>query len=248
MPGMEHQSAIAYGNNFENGYAGKNLSGTGWGLKWDFILVHESGDEWFGNSITAGSHGESWIHEGFTKYLETIYTDYVYGKEAGNDYTLGIWKRIKNDAPIIGSGTSDAYNKGCAILHMIRQIIGDDMFRGLLKGLNNTFYHQTVSTNQILHYINQYTKQDFSKLFNQYLKTTQIPLLEYSFQNNIFQYRWSDCIDGFNMPVKISLGNQKYKFIYPITQWQKIVTSDTTLKRLTVDRNFYIKTQERKVQ
>ena len=244
MPGMEHQSAIAYGNNFENGYAGKNLSGTGWGLKWDFILVHESGHEWFGNSITASNNGESWIHEGFTKYLETIYTDYVYGKEAGNDYSIGIWKRIKNDEPILGNGTSDHYNKGSALLHMIRQVMGDTAFRGLLHGLNKTFYHETVSTDQVLHYINQYTQQDFTKIFDQYLRTTQVPLLEYSLENNVFKYHWSNCVAGFNMPIKISFDAEQYQFIYPTSQWQQLSISKADSKNFRVDRNFYITVKE----
>ena len=244
FPGMEHQSAIAYGNNFEPGYIKGNLSGTQWGLKWDFILVHESGHEWFGNSITANKDGESWIHEGFTKYLETIYTSYVYGNEAGDDYTIGMWKRILNDEPVLGSGTSDTYNKGSAMLHMIRQVIGDTAFMGLLHGLNKTFYHRTVSTSQILHYINRYTKHDFTMMFDQYLKTIKVPELDYFFSNNAFQYKWSSCVDGFNMPVKISFDSQKNQFIYPATHWQKLSVSDTTSKKIIVDRNFYIKMKE----
>ena len=155
MPGMEHQSAVAYGNGFQNGYRGKDfISGSGWGLRWDFMLVHESGHEWFGNSITCSGDGDSWIHEGFTKYLETLYTSYVFGTEAGNDYAIGTWKRIKNDEPILGTNTSDKYYKGSAMLHMIRQIIGDSLFRGLLIGLNKEFYHQTVNTTQILEFFN----------------------------------------------------------------------------------------------
>jgi len=241
---MEHQSAVAYGNEFENGYAGKNLSGTVWGLKWDFILVHESGHEWFGNSITASNNGESWIHEGFTKYLETIYTDYVFGKEAGNDYATGIWKRILNDAPVIGSGSSDQYNKGCAMLHMIRQIISDSTFSGLLHGLSKTFYHQTVSTEQILRFINQYTKKDFTKIIDQYLRTTKVPILEYSFKNNIFKYRWTNCVDGFDMPLKVSFNNEPSIFIFPTVEWKNMSITMTKSKRLTVDRNFYVQTKE----
>jgi len=244
MAGMEHQSAIAYGNGFENGYSGKNLSGTSWGLKWDFILVHESGHEWFGNNITAAIKGESWIHEGFTKYLETIYTDYVFGKEAGNDYTIGISKRILNDEPVLGSGSSDAYNKGSAMLHMIRQIIGDSVFRGLLHELNKKFYHQTVSTGQIINLVNEYTRQGLTKIFDQYLRTAKVPLLEYSFKNNIFQYRWTNCIEGFNMPIRVSFNNQNPVFIYPTDQWKKTTVTNTEFKRLTADRNFYAEIKE----
>jgi aminopeptidase N len=237
MPGMEHQSAVAYGNGFENGYSGKNLSGTVWGLKWDFILVHESGHEWFGNSITAIDNG--WIHEGFTKYLETLYTEYVFGKEAATEYVLGTWKRIKNDEAIIGSNTSDKYYKANAMLHMVRQIIGDTAFRGWLHELNRVFYHHTVNTEQILTVLNNYTKKDFSKIFDQYLRTTEVPVLEYYFQDNLLNYRWSNCVDSFAMSLKVSFDNNTYNFIYPTTNWQKLVVDDTN-KTLLIDRNFYV--------
>ncbi len=243
-PGMEHQSAIAYGNGFSNGYNGKDIiSGTGWGLKWDFILVHESGHEWFGNNITSGREdAESWVHEGFTKYLETIYTTWVCGKEAGNDYCIGTWKRIRNDEPPIGSGSSDNYYKASAMLHAIRQIVGDSAFREMLRGLNKTFYHQTVSTEQILGFVNQSTGQDFTAVFNQYLRTTKVPVLEYAFRKGYLAYRWTNCVQGFNMPVKISLNHQDYAFIHPTAQWQQQRFAGE--KTITIDRNFYVQLKE----
>ena len=143
--GMEHQSNIAYGNHFANGYLGRDLSGTGWGLKWDFIIVHESGHEWFGNNITDKDAADMWVHEGFTNYTETLYTTYLYGTEAGNDYCIGTRKNVTNDKPIIGiygvnkEGSGDMYYKGGNMLHMIRQIMGDSAFRGMLRGLQKTF-------------------------------------------------------------------------------------------------------------
>jgi aminopeptidase N len=244
MPGMEHQSAIAYGNGFENGYVKGNLSGTQWGLKWDFILVHESGHEWFGNSITASNNGESWIHEGFAKYLEVLYTDYVFGKEAGNEYALGIRKRIKHDQPVIGTGTSDQYYKSSAMLHIIRQIIGDTAFRGWLQGLNQMFYHRTVTTEQILTFLNKYTKNNFAKVFDQYLRTTNVPVLEYFLQTDGLQYRWNNCLNDFTMPVRISLDSKVYNLIYPTTQWQKLTVSTMKQIKFTVDKNFYIEAKE----
>jgi aminopeptidase N len=247
MSGMEHQSALAYGNGFKNGLNGKdNISGSGWGLKFDFVLVHESGHEWFGNSITASNYGDGWIHEGFTKYLETLYTSYQFGTEAGNDYAIGTWKRIKNDEPILGTNTSDKYYKGSAMLHMIRQSIGDSLFRGLLIGLNKEFYHQTVNTNQILDFFNHSTKKDFTKIFDQYLKTIQIPTLSYSLKDSIFQYRWENCIKDFSMPVKITFDGKNYQFIFPSTQWQTSKVSATSLEEFHVDRNFYITLKENK--
>ena len=236
MPGMEHQSAIAYGNGFANGYRRGNLSGTKWGEFWDFILVHESGHEWFGNSLT----GESWIHEGFTKYLETIYTSHFYGVEAGNDYAIGINKRIKNNKPVIEGNTSDYYNKASAMLHMIRQITGDTVFKKMLQALNNTFYHSIVNTGQILQVMNKIANRDFTKIFDQYLNTIDIPVLEYTIENKTLRYRWTGCVDGFNMPLKISTGSNRNSFIYPETEWKtlKIIEDNADL---TVDRNFYIK-------
>ncbi|MEO6820798.1 MAG: M1 family metallopeptidase, partial [Ginsengibacter sp.] len=159
--GMEHQSAVAYGNKFANGYLGRDLSGTGQGLKWDFIIVHESGHEWFGNNITSKDIADMWIHEGFTNYSETLFTEFYYGKKAGSEYVIGIRKNIRNDKPIIGhygvqdEGSGDMYYKASNMIHMIRQIIdNDEKFRQILRGLNKKFYHQTVTSRQIEDYIN----------------------------------------------------------------------------------------------
>ncbi|HVG40438.1 MAG TPA: M1 family metallopeptidase [Chitinophagaceae bacterium] len=245
MPGMEHQSAVAYGNGFQNGYRGKDIiSGTGWGLKWDFILVHESGHEWFGNSITSSNYEDTWIHEGFTKYLETLYTDFVFGRAAGNEYALGTWKRIKNDQPILGTGTSDKYYKSGAMLHTIRQIIGDSVFRGCLKGLNQIFYHRTVTTDQILSFINQYTKRDFSKVFAQYLQTTQVPVFEYNFQRSELHFRWTNCVEGFAMPLNISINDKTFRLIYPTTKWQSLPVSNDSENTLVIDKNVYVQTKQ----
>lgn len=246
MPGMEHQSGIAYGNGFRNGYGGKdNISGTGWGLKWDFILVHESAHEWFGNSLTSSSHRDTWIHEGFAKYLESLYTAYVWGSEAGNDYSLGTWKRIKNDRPILGTNTSDKYYKSAAMLHTIRQILGDEAFRGWLTRLNQKFYHQTVNTEQILEFLNQDTKKDFTSVFTQYLKTTQVPVLEYNFMDSELHFRWINCVEGFNMPLNIAVDGKTFQLIYPTTEWQKLFTSKGDAKSFLIDKNYYIKATER---
>src|ERR1700743_787275 len=163
--GMEHQSGTAYGNHYQNGYLGRDLSGTGWGLKWDFIVVHESGHEWFGKKITSKDLADMWIHESFTNYTETLYTTYLYGVEAGNDYCIGTRKNIANDNTIIApygvnkEGSGDMYYKGGNMLHMIRQIIGYSAFRGLLHGLQSTFYHKTVTTQEIEAYVSSYAHQ-----------------------------------------------------------------------------------------
>ncbi|MFI5154322.1 MAG: M1 family metallopeptidase [Chitinophagales bacterium] len=235
--GMEHQSDVAYGNKFRQGYAGMDLSGSGWGLKWDFIIVHESGHEWFGNNITCKDIADEWIHEGFTNYTETLYTDYYFGKAAGNAYNLGIRKNIENKSPIIGhygvnnepEGTDEYYKAG-NMLHTIRQIISnDELFREILRGLNKTFYHQTVTTKQVEDYISQHAKIDFSKVFDQYLRNTQIPVLEYATKGNTTEYRWTNCIPGFNMAARVN-----DQFIHPTEQWQNLSTT-----RFDIDRNLY---------
>ncbi len=239
--GMEHQSAVAYGNEFGNGYLGGDLSNTGWGLKWDYIIVHESGHEWFGNNITANDGADMWIHEGFTDYSETLFIDYYYGNEAGNEYTQGLRKNILNKLPVIGpygvhkEGSEDMYYKGSNLLHMIRQIIGDDeKFRQILRGLNRDFYHQTVTTKQVEEYISRQSGKDFNKVFDQYLRTVNVPVLEYRQHGYKFQYRWSNVVNKFNMPVKLTTG----QWITPSANWQ-----DGSLKNGTtfgVDKNFYI--------
>ena len=242
--GMEHQSAVAYGNNYENGYLGKDLSASGWGLKWDFIIIHESGHEWFGNNITAKDIGDMWIHESFTNYSETIFTGYQSGKEAGNDYVIGTRKAIENKTAIIGpygvnrEGSGDMYYKGGNMIHTIRTIINnDDVFKNILRGMNKTFYHQTVTAGQIEEYITTQSKIDFTKVFDQYLRNTAIPVLEYRRDRAKLLYRWSNCIKGFNMPVKVSTGKKEF-WIKPTEEWKSLDVKEGS--GLEVDRNFYV--------
>ena len=224
--GMEHQSNVAYGNHFANGYLGRDLSGTGWGNKWDFIIVHESGHEWFGNNITDKDAADMWVHEGFTNYTETLYTTYLYGEEAGNDYCIGTRKNITNDKPVIGvygvnkEGSGDMYYKGGNMLHMIRQIVGDSVFRAMLHGLQSTFYHKTVTTQEIESYMSNFAHKDLSKIFDQYLRTTKIPVLAYQSNGDMISYRWTNCVKGFNMPIKVFVGEQPEHWITPTDDWQ----------------------------
>jgi aminopeptidase N len=211
--GMEHQSAVAYGNGYRNGYRGRDLSGTGWGLKWDFIIVHESGHEWFANNITSTDIADMWIHEGFTDYSETLYIEWMFGKQAADEYNYGIRKNISNDIPIIGpygvnkEGSSDMYYKAGNMLHTIRKVINDDeKFRKILTGLNKTFRHQTVTTQQVESYIIKQSGISFQKTFDQYLRTTQVPQLEFYFGKGkkTIYYRWTNCISGFDLPLVIN--------------------------------------------
>ncbi len=243
--GMEHQSSITYGNGFMNGYKGRDLSGTGWGLKWDFIIVHESGHEWFANNITYKDVADMWVHESFTNYSENLFTEYYYGKDAGADYVIGTRKLIKNESPIVGiygvnqEGSGDMYYKGGNMLHTIRQIVNDDeKWRQILRGLNETFYHKTVDGSEIEKYISDHAGRDLSKVFDQYLRDIRIPKLEYSFSEKTLKYRWENVVDGFDMPVKISMAGGKAQFIYPTTSWKTMKADGETA--LAIDRNFYV--------
>lgn len=244
--GMEHQSSVTYGNGYKNGYLGGDLSGTGWGLKFDFIIVHESGHEWFGNSITNADIADMWIHESFTNYSESLFLEYYYGKEAACTYIRGLRKNILNDKPIIGiydvnqEGSADMYYKGANMLHTLRQIVNNDQkWRTLLRGLNSTFYHQIVNTQQIENYISEQTNLDLTSFFNQYLRDTRIPILEYYFENKQLFYRWTNCVAHFNMPVKIDV-NGAEKWINPQTNW-KCETNIEENSKVTVAPDFYVK-------
>lgn len=241
--GMEHQSAIAYGNYFMNGYLGNDLSGTGWGLKWDYIIVHESGHEWFANNISTNDIADMWVHEGFTMYSEVLFTEYHWGKKAANEYLQGIRENINNDRPLIGpygvnkEGSGDMYNKGAALLHTIRQVINDDsVFRNILRGLNKDFYHKTVDSKDVEKYIAEKSGKDLSKIFDQYLRTTKIPVLEYKINGDRLSYRWNNVVPGFEMPVKLVSG----EWINPTGNWKDIAaTTDVKKNGLEPDKNFY---------
>ncbi|WP_299159287.1 M1 family metallopeptidase [uncultured Eudoraea sp.] len=244
--GMEHQSATAYGNGYQNGYLGKDGSQSGWGNKFDHLIIHESGHEWFACNITFKDVADIWIHESFTTYSEGLYVEYHYGKEAGNDYQIGIRKGINNDKPMIGyydvndlAYSGDNYPKGAAILHMLRQIVDDDeKWRQILRGLNKEFYHQTVTTRQVEDYITGKCGLNLNHFWNQYLRTNQIPQFEYYFVNGRLSYRWANAIEKFDMPLKVFI-NDKEQWLYPKTNWQeKDVNSEQI--NLIVDRNFYV--------
>ncbi|MEO1010696.1 MAG: M1 family metallopeptidase [Bacteroidota bacterium] len=246
--GMEHQSSVTYGNQYQYGYLGRDLSGTGWGLKFDFIIIHEAGHEWFANNITNKDIADMWIHEGFTAYSENLFLDYYHGPEAAADYVIGTRGLIRNDRPIIGKydvnheGSSDMYYKGSNMLHTLRQLIEDDeKWRSILRGLNRDFYHQTVTTQQIEDYISEKTEKDLSAFFNQYLRTTLIPKLEYKIRGKSLTYRYTDVVADFDMPVRVLL-DEKILWIFPDKDW-KTEEMDDAIANFKVDRNFYIKSK-----
>lgn len=239
--GMEHQSSVAYGNKYMNGYLGKDLSGTGVGLKWDFIIIHESGHEWFANNITAKDQADMWIHESFTNYSEVLFTEKYLDKKSAETYAIGIRNIVSNDVPIIGKygvrneGSGDMYPKGANMIHTIRQIINnDDKFRQILRGLNKEFYHQTVTTQQIENYINSKSGIDFSSLFNQYLRTIKIPTLEYSQKGEALKFRYTNVVKNIKLPIRID-GEQT---ITPTEEWQAVKLTKGT--PVVFNKNYYV--------
>ena len=246
--GMEHQSSVTYGNNYQNGYRGIDLSDSGWGLKFDFIIIHEAGHEWFANNITYKDIADMWIHEGFTAYSENLFLDYHYGTKAAEEYVIGTRKRILNDRPIIGrynlnqKGSGDMYYKGANMLHTLRQLIEDDeLWRQILRGLNSTFYHQTVTTEQIEKYISKQTQKDLSAFFDQYLRNSKIPTLEYEFDGKQLKYRYINTVKEFDMPIRIVVdGDSQWIFPKKNSEWK---TQKLKGKEISVDVNFYIETK-----
>lgn len=243
--GMEHQSSVTYGNQYKMGYLGRDLSGTGWGLKFDFIIIHESGHEWFANNITYKDIADMWIHESFANYSESLFLDYHYGKEAASAYVLGTRKGIHNDRPIIGvydinkGGSGDMYPKGGNMLHMLRQLMDDDeKWRQTLRGLNKEFYHQTVSGDQIEKYIAEKSGMDLKPFFDQYLRTVKIPTIEYYQKDKEVVYRWINAVEGFDMPLRIFV-NEKEAWIYPNENWTHQYFEET-INKIVLDPNFYI--------
>ena len=242
--GMEHQSSVAYGNGFKNGYRGKDLSRTGVGMKFDFIIIHETGHEWFGNNITAKDIADMWIQEGFTTYSETLFVNYHFTKTEADDYVIGCRRLVKNDRPIIGTyginqaGSKDMYWKAASMLHMIRNVIdNDEKWRSILRGLNQTFRHSTVTTEEIENYVSEQAKIDFSTVFEQYLRHTKIPAFAYSRTASTVHYRFKDVIDGFTVRTK-AIVDGKPVWITPTTvqQMLELPTADSTF---AIDRNFY---------
>jgi aminopeptidase N len=248
-PGMEHQSSVTYGNYFRNGYRERDVSFTGIGYKFDFIIVHESGHEWFGNNISMKDAADMWIHEGFTNYSENLFVEYYWGKQAGADYVIGSRKNIQNQSPIIGTygsnreGSGDMYYKGGNILHTIRQIVNDDeKWRSILQGLNKDFWHQSVTTQQVESYISEKAGVDLSKVFDQYLRGTQIPVFQYKAEGKALSFKYGKVVPGFAMPIRVLI-NGKPVSLTP-TETIQTITLPAEVKTLEVDRNFYVDSEK----
>ena len=246
--GMEHQSSVTYGNKFNNGYLGSDLSGTGWGKKFDYIIIHESGHEWFANNITAKDNADLYIHESFTTYSEALFVEYFYGKTAGFEYVRGLRSGIANNSPLIGNydvndpNNSDIYSKGSNVLHTLRQLVGDDdKWREILRGLNKQFYHQTVSSQDIESYIASSSGLTLDAFFDQYLRDARMPIFQYKIEGGNqkkLSFRWSECIDNFDMRLKIKY-NDKVIYVYPTTKWSSIAL-DNKCDEIIISKEYYV--------
>ncbi|MES2774759.1 MAG: M1 family metallopeptidase [Bacteroidota bacterium] len=242
--GMEHQSAVAYGNYFLNGRQGR---GSSTAMLFDYIIVHESGHEWFANNITTKDIADMWVHESFTCYSETVYLDYWFGKDTANKYLQSQRRGIGNKSPMIGpygvnKEGADIYNKGANLIHMIRQLVNnDEKFRSILRGLNSNFYHQTVTTKQVEDYISKQSGMDLSKIFDQYLRTTQIPVLQWKYADGQLQAKWSNVINGFEMPIRFTDATGKSATIKAnAAGWSAVKTSLDASTNDIWDKNFYV--------
>jgi hypothetical protein len=240
--GMEHQSAVAYGNKYLNGYLGSGISSAPVSLKWDYIIIHESGHEWFGNNITTEDIADMWVHEGFTTYSECIYVECEYGYQEYLNYVNGLKYGIGNQAPIIGNygvnkeGAGDMYPKGALLLHTVRSIIDDDAkWFSILKGLNTDFRHDIVTSAEVEDYIIKKSGKDLSKVFDQYLRHAALPQFQLREEGGKVQFRWRADVEGFDMPVKASIKGKAAEWIKPTTEWQTLpgVESKADLKIAT---------------
>ncbi|WP_292009663.1 M1 family metallopeptidase [Chryseobacterium sp.] len=243
--GMEHQSSVAYGNDYMNGYKGTDFSGTGVGLNWDYIIVHESGHEWFANNITAKDQADMWVHEAFTMYSEVLFTEKYMDKASADKYAWGLRQKIQNDVPIIGKygvrneGSGDMYPKGASMLHTIRQVINDDeKFRQILRGLNKDFYHQTVTGEQVEKYIISKSGIDFSTVFDQYLRTTKVPTLEYIQNGQELKFRYTNVVPNLKLPIIIN----EEQTISPTEKWQTVKMKNSN--PVQFNKNYYIEYKE----
>tara|TARA_B110000977_G_scaffold22703_2_gene27374 strand:- start:22635 stop:24272 length:1638 start_codon:yes stop_codon:yes gene_type:complete len=228
--GMEHQSGIAYGNDYKPGYKGNTDFIAG--LDFDYIIIHETGHEWWGNSITANDISDMWIQETFCTYSEVLYVECIYGYDAMIKYVKNQMSMARNARPIVGvpdvhsKGSSDMYAKGSAVMHTVRSLVeNDSLWFDLIKTMTNHFKYQTIDGRDVLNYINQKSGKNFDNIFQQYLYNSKLPVFEYYFtgfgRNKKLNYRWK-AIESFNMPIKVRLDGNFYKWVYPTSEWQQI--------------------------
>ncbi len=230
--GMEHQSAVTYGNRFTNGYLGRDWTGVGISTKFDFIIIHESAHEWFGNSITAADPSDMWIHEGWATYLECLYVEYMYGHADYLKYLNAYKSKVKNVAPIIAQRgvnaepPQDMYFKGALFLNTLRSVVNDDpRWWKLIHDFYQRFKYKNIMTEDVVQFFNQRTGMNLTPIFNQYLRHTAIPTLELKFDEagGTVSYRWKVDESGFAMPVRVGK-RESWQIIEATTEWQTMKT------------------------
>ncbi|MFT4539395.1 MAG: aminopeptidase N [Planctomycetota bacterium] len=243
--GMEHQSSVTYGNSFQNGYRGRDLSKTGVGLKFDFIVVHETAHEWFGNNISMKDAADMWIHESFANYAENLFVEFHFTKKEAQDYVIGCRKLVSNDIPIIGiygmnsEGSGDMYYKGGNMLHTMRHILNDDTkWREVLRSMNEEFWHKTVTTQELEAYISRETGFDFGPYFDQYLRTTDIPVLAYEAEEGGVRLWWKGVVEDFAVPVLVRINGEEQRVL--VSQEPTRIEVTEALESFELDRNFYM--------
>lgn len=243
--GMEHQSAVAYGNKYMNGYLGGDLSGTGIGNKFDYIIIHEAGHEWFGNNVSAKDNADLWIHEGFTTYAEAIFVECEYGKEAALNYIYGQRRMIRNNKPLVGpygvnkEGSSDMYAKGSNIINTLRTLVEDDeLWWKTLTDFNTDFRYKTTTTDEVVDYLSQAFGKDLTAFFDQYLKHAAIPTLVIRKTEEGYQYKWRADVEEFDMPIMVKI-KVKAKWLFPkTTEWKSVELENE--KDFSLDQRLFL--------
>ena len=249
--GMEHQSAVAYGNKYKKGYMGFDLSGTGVGMFFDYITIHETGHEWFGNSITSTDIADMWIHEGFTTYSETVFIECMKGYDDAMKYINGQARNVKNDKPIIGQygvnneGSGDMYYKGSLLLNTLRHVIADDeKWWKMLYDYSETFKKKIITSDTVIDYFNKASGTDLTPIFRQYLYSNQMPIFIYKVKGDYLYYSWDNVMDDFNMPIDIGFEDKKIR-LNPTLKEQKIKLKKLNKKSFQIyDNQFFVKIQE----
>ncbi|RAK21733.1 peptidase M1-like protein [Flavobacterium aquaticum] len=249
--GMEHQSAVAYGNKYKKGYMGFDMSGTGVGMFFDYITIHETGHEWFGNSITSTDIADMWIHEGFTTYSETVFIECIKGYDDAMKYINGQARNVRNDKPIIGQygvnneGSGDMYYKGSLLLNTLRHVIADDeKWWKMLYDYSETFKKKIITSDTVIDYFNKASDTDLTPIFRQYLYTNQLPIFIYKIKGDYLYYSWDNVNEDFNMPIDIGFEDKKIR-LNPTLKEQKIKLKKLSKKSFQIyDNQFFVKIKE----
>jgi aminopeptidase N len=231
--GMEHQSAVAYGNRFANGYLERDWTGVGISTRFDFIIAHESAHEWFGNSVSAADVSDMWIHEGWTTYLECLYVEYMWGREDALRYTNAYKSKVRNERAIItarginADPPQDQYFKGALFLHTLRSVINDDArWWTLIRDFYQRFKYRNIVTEDVVAFFNQQTGMNLTPVFDQYLRHAALPALElkWSESDGSVSYRWKADEPGFRMPIRVGT-SAHWRIIQPTVEWQTMKTT-----------------------